>query len=139
MESEQVVWEGRPSPLEHLGTFIACGLFVWLVVPAAVAAWRYLEQISIGYTLTNERLKVKSGVLSKRLEELELYRVKDTSLEMPFFLRLFGLAHVVLHSSDASHSVMRLRAIPDAEMLRDQIRGLVEKRREAKGVRELDV
>ncbi len=139
MESEQVVWEGRPSPMEHLGTFIACGLFVWLVVPAAVAVWRYLEQISIHYSLTNERLKVRTGVLSKRQEELELYRVKDTSLEIPFFLRLFGLAHVVLYSSDASHSVMRLRAIPDAERVRDQIRGLVEKRREAKGVRELDV
>jgi len=139
MEEERVVWQGRPSPLEHAATFAVCGMLVWLVVPAFVALWRYLEQRCTRYTLTNERLTVSTGVLSKRVDELELYRVKDTRLEVPLLLRIFGLAHVVLFTSDRSQGVTRLRAVADAEMLRNQIRGLVEKRREAKGVRELDV
>jgi uncharacterized membrane protein YdbT with pleckstrin-like domain len=139
MDEEQLVWEGRPSPLEHIGTYALCGLFVWMVIPAFVAVWRYLEQRCTRYRLSNERLTVETGVLSKRVEEVELYRVKDTRLEVPFLLRVFGLAHVVLFTSDRSGSVVRLHAIPEAEMLRNQIRGLVEKRRLAKGVRELDV
>ena len=139
MEEEQVVWEGSPSPLEHVGTFAVCGLLIWLVVPVFVALWRFLERRCTRYSLSTERLTVSTGVLSKRIDELELYRVKDTRLEMPILLRAFGLAHVVLFTSDQSNPVTRLRAVPDAELLRDQIRGLVEKRRAAKGVRELDV
>jgi uncharacterized membrane protein YdbT with pleckstrin-like domain len=139
MDVETVVWEGRPSPVDRLGTFAACGLLLWLVVPAFVALWRWLELACTKYTLTNERLRVTAGVLSKRVDEVELYRVKDTRLEIPLHLRFFGRAHIVLMTSDRSHPELRLRAIADAEMLRNQIRGLVEKRREAKGVRELDV
>ncbi|MGH0034180.1 MAG: PH domain-containing protein [Myxococcota bacterium] len=139
MDAETIVWEGRPSPVDQLGTFAVCGLLLWLVVPVFVAAWRWLELACTKYTLTNERLQVASGVLSKRIDEVELYRVKDSRLEMPLHLRPFGRAHVVLMTSDRSHPELRLRAIAGAEMLRDQIRGLVEKRREAKGVRELDV
>lgn len=139
MEDEHVVWEGRPSPLEHVGFYVGCGLLIWLVVPAFVAAWRFAEQLCIRYTLSNERLTIASGVFSKRIEEVELYRVKDTRLEAPFLLRIFGLAHVVLFTSDRSQNVAQLHAVADAELLRNQIRGLVEKRREAKGVRELDV
>ncbi len=139
MEEENVVWEGKPSPIDLLGTFVVCGLFVWLVVPVVVAAWRWLELACTRYTLTNERLNVATGVLSKRIDEVELYRVKDSRLEIPVLLRFFGRAHVVLTTSDRSHPELRLRAITDAEMLRNQIRGLVEKRRAEKGVREMDV
>jgi len=100
---------------------------------------RILEILCTRYTLSNERLTVATGVISKRIDEIELYRVKDTRLEIPLHLRLFGRAHIVLLTSDKSHCELRLRAISDAEMLRNQIRGLVEKRRDAKGVRELDV
>ena len=115
------------------------GLLMWLVVPVFIAAWRLLELLCTRYTLSNERLTVSTGVLSKRIDEIELYRVKDTRLEIPFMLRIFGLAHVVLFTSDKSHRELRLRAIANAEMIRNQIRGLVEKRRDAKNVRELDV
>jgi uncharacterized membrane protein YdbT with pleckstrin-like domain len=139
MDMEQVEWEGRPSPVDLLGTFALCGLFVWLVVPVFVAGWRWLELYCTRYTLTNERLRVATGVLVKRIDEIELYRVKDTALEIPLHLRFFGRAHVVLMTSDQSHSIVRLQAVKDAETLRNQIRGLVERRRESKGVRELDV
>ena len=139
MEEERVVWRGQPSPLEHAPTLALCGMLIWLVVPAFIALWRLLEQRCTHYTLTDQRLTISAGVLSKSIDEVELYRIKDTRLEMPLLLRAFGLAHVVLFTSDRSQPVTRLRAVPDAELLRNQIRGLVEKRREAKGVRELDV
>lgn len=139
MDEEVVIWEARPSPLDQLPTLVVCGLFIWLIVPGFVAAWRILELITTKYTLTSERLSIATGVLSRRIDEIELYRVKDTRLEIPIQLRVFGLAHVLLFTSDETHRIVHLRAIADAEGIRNQIRGLVEKRRELKGVRELDV
>ena len=95
----------------------------------------------IDYELTSERLIFSRGVLSRRTDELELYRVKDISFVQPFFLRMFSLANIVIKSSDRSASTTNVEAIPsgDAEQLRETIRQSVERLRAAKGVREIDM
>ncbi len=138
-EEELEVWEGRPSQVVNLGIFVVCFLLAWLIVPIFVAAARFLSVHFTRYRLTSERLELVSGVLSRRMEQLELYRVKDMSVEEPLLLRLFGLGNVVLRTSDRSHPVFTLRAVPECTLLRDNLRGLVEKRRDHKRVRELDV
>ncbi len=60
-------------------------------------------------------------------------------LDQPLFLRLFGLANVVLRTSDRDQPVMVIPAIPNAAELREQLRTSVEARRDKKRVRELDV
>ncbi|MFA7241905.1 MAG: PH domain-containing protein [Sulfuricellaceae bacterium] len=139
MISENNVWSGTPSQILNLGTYIICGL-VSLTVFGAIfaipyAIWQYLVVKNQRYELTSQRLKVHSGVLSKKTDELELYRVKDTQFDQPFILRLFGLGNIVIVSSDSTTQVSSIRAIKDAPELRDQIRNLVESRREQKRVR----
>jgi uncharacterized membrane protein YdbT with pleckstrin-like domain len=90
------------------------------------------------YEITSERIRVSSGILSKRTTALELYRVKDYTLEAPFLYRLFRLGHIRLQTSDRSNPEMLLRAIPGARKLMDVIRLNVEKRRDLKRVREVD-
>ena len=139
IDAEETVWEGEPSPLLGLPTFAWCGLLSFLIVPIFVGAWKLLEIRSIKYRLSSQRLTVTSGVVTRRVEEIELYRVKDTALEEPLLLRLFGLANVVIHSSDRSRPVQTLLAVDEGEEVREAIRGLVEKIRDRKNVRELDV
>jgi hypothetical protein len=69
---------------------------------------------------------------------MELYRVKDTTLHEPFFLRLVSLGNVEIVSSDKSTPVLVLPALRNAEALRQQIRKHVEEMRTQKRVRELD-
>ncbi len=137
-EEERIIWEGHPSPVLNLWTFVLCALTFWLVVPVFVAGWRWLVLRCHVYKVTNERLILTTGVLSKRVEEVELYRVKDSRLEQPFFLRLFRLGNVVLTTSDRSHPVFVIEAIPGADVLREELRGCVEKLRDEKRVREVD-
>ncbi len=139
MEDERVVWEGRPSQLVNLGLYVVCSFLVWLVVPVFVALQRFLQLHFTRYRLTSERFEITTGVLSRRTEQLELYRVKDLTVEEPILLRMVGLGNVIVHSSDRSHPVLVLQGVKDCTMLRNQVRGLVEKRRDEKRVRELDV
>jgi len=136
-----------------LGSFMLAGAWVgayflsvqweltlaWMVAVALVMAWKYLNVRCQHYELTTERLKTQSGVFSKVTHELELYRVKDILFEQPFFLRLFGLGHVVLMTSDASTPVLTLKAIPDASNWREQLRQCVETRRDQKRTRITEV
>jgi uncharacterized membrane protein YdbT with pleckstrin-like domain len=152
--NETVVWEGNPSQLTNFGTYLVCALvaiaiivagvliapqaFWVLFVPALVALWRYLTLKFSRYRVTTERVGLSRGVFTKRTDSIELYRVKDTTLIEPFFLRMVGLADVVLNSSDRQTPLLVLHAVPNGLALREQIRANVERLRVQKSVREVD-
>ncbi len=154
------VWQGTPSQVINLGTFLVAlvslsltyplslfvdigsplgiGLAVILTLPMFRALWKWLVVKNIRYELTSQRLKTHTGVFNKSTDELELYRVRDYSHDRPFFLRLFGLGNIVLTTSDKSTQSVLMRAIRDGESVRESIRNSVEELRERKQVREID-
>lgn len=133
--SEREVWSGTPSQWQNLWAWVLCVL----VVPIPWALWRGLVTRSTRYTLTDQRLKVTRGVFNRVTDDLELYRVKDTHFQQTFWQRMAGIGDVVLSTSDSSTPMVALADIRDAESVRERVRGLVEQRRDAKRVRELDV
>lgn len=162
---EKAVWSGSSSQLINFGIFLACSLvfaaaatalvllwpkleplgpvalaaaFIVALAPLAYAFYRWLVVRCLRYEITSERIRVSSGILSKRTSAMELYRVKDYTLEAPFLYRLFRLGNIRLQTSDRSNPEMLLRAIPGARKLADEIRLHVEKRRDLKRVREVD-
>ncbi len=139
-ETETRIWSGRPSQAINAKTFLLCGLFCWLIVPIFVAIKKFLDVHGIYYELTTQRLRVTRGVLSRRVSELELYRVKDSSFEQTLPQRLFGLGSIQLSTSDRSSPTAWIYAIPaaKAQELREQIRAFTEELRTRKGVREVD-
>ena len=138
MSEEKSIWDGTPSQLVNLPVYVFCGIFFWLVIPLFIFLWLWLVQKNTRYELTTERLKTRHGVINKKLDDLELYRVRDSKFEQPLFLRLFGLGNITLQTSDKSHPVVVIRAIPGGEQLREQIRHAVEACRVKKQVREVD-
>jgi uncharacterized membrane protein YdbT with pleckstrin-like domain len=139
MSEERTVWFGTPSQVVNLGSFILLGLFFWLVIPLFIILWKWLVVKNTKYELTTERLRMRHGVLNKKLDELELYRVRDYKLDQPFFLRIFSLGNVILQTSDKTHPVVTIEAVAKAEELREQLRTHVEACRTRKGVREVDI
>lgn len=154
------VWRGSPSQWTNLGTYLFCLLLAvglaaayFLVpqinaYPAALAVvaipvlWiliRWIATRCIRYEITNQRVKITTGLLSRRTSEIELYRVRDYSLVEPFWLRLIGCGHIVLVTSDRTNPQIMLRAVSGAAALKDQIRQHTELMRQRRGVRDLEV
>ena len=109
MSEESHVWKGRPSQITNLATFLICGLTFVLIVPLVIGLRRWLSVRCTEYRLSTERLTVSWGVLSRRVEELELYRVKDTSIDQPFFLRMSSTTSRIRRFSRSS--CRRLRPV----------------------------
>src|SRR5690349_4057654 len=90
---EPVLWSGRTSQLQNLPAFIGCGLLaltvIGLVIAIPWALWCYLLVKCRTYKLTDQRLVITSGVLNRKNEQIELFRVKDIDWEEPLFQRLF--------------------------------------------------
>ena len=136
--NEPIIWMAKPSQAINLFVFILCIIFFWLLIPLFVAYYIYLQTKHTIYVLTNQRLRVYSGVFIKRIDEVELYRIKDTIFLQPFFLRWFGLSNIQLITSDATWGDAMIQGITKGRMLREKLRNVVEVAREKKGVREVD-
>ena len=139
MAEEELVWSDSPSQVVNLPVFVVCTLFCWLVVPVFIALWKWLVVRNIRYELTSERLRLRDGVLNKKRDELELYRVRDYRLEQPFWLRIFSLGNIIVRTTDTMNSVVVLRAVRNSESVLELVRRYVEECRARKNVRALDV
>lgn len=139
MAEEETVWRGSPSQVVNIPAFVFWGLLFWLVIPVFIILWRWLVVKMTKYELTSQRLRTRYGVINKKMDELELYRVRDYRLDQPIYLRIFSLGNIILQTSDSTNPTITIRAIPNSEQVREHIRTYVEACRVRKGVRELDV
>jgi len=133
--TEQVIWAGASSQVRNLHIYILGGLFCWLIVPLVYALIKWIQLRSRQYELTTQRIRIRQGVFSKRTDELELYRVTDTTILEPFWQRLFGVGNIVLTTNDTSTPTLTLEAVPDAHPIREKLRVAIEQCRDRKRVR----
>lgn len=112
---------------------------VYLAVTAGLnLGYHVLKVRYIRYEITPEELKHFSGILSRKHEYIELYRVKDFRIERPFIYRLFGLGTLVIYTSDKTTPIFRMEAIRKTEDTYTILRGFVERNRREKHVFEVD-
>lgn len=135
MDEEKTIWKGSSSQVINLGTYVLCGLFFWLVIPIFIWLWKWIENRCRVYEITTERIRITFGIFTKRTQELELYRVNDSSLIEPFWYRQFGAGNIVMTTNDVSNPTLILEAIKGAAELREEIRKNVEICRQKKRVR----
>ncbi|RYD19517.1 MAG: PH domain-containing protein [Verrucomicrobiaceae bacterium] len=157
MNEETSLWKGSPSQWLNLGPFSLALLFalgiviaavlsgpllplvlLGLVIPVVWMLWRYLVVRSQVFELTSERLRVTTGIINQHIDEIELYRVKDSRMVRPWWMRLTGLASIELETSDRSMPLLAVPAIHGGVELRELLRRHVELQRDRKRVRELD-
>jgi|TARA_B110000196_G_C20749172_1_gene476809 uncharacterized membrane protein YdbT with pleckstrin-like domain len=129
---DKIVWNGGPSQLTNITIYI---LFFWTIIIPLIT---YLRTRFTIYELTEQRFREKTGILSQKIEELELYRVRDYTVEKPFIMRLFGLGNLTLITSDKTNPKINLYAIRNVENVRDIFRKNVEITRKQTGTKEVD-
>jgi uncharacterized membrane protein YdbT with pleckstrin-like domain len=153
MTEENVLWKDSPSQWLNLGPFTACLIlaagisvgalffppaFAGLILPILYAVWKYLTVRTRVFELTSERLKITSGVINQHVDEIELYRIKDSQLVRTWWMRLTGLASVSLETSDRTMPSLVIPAIRGGGDMRELLRKQVEIQRDNKRVREMD-
>jgi uncharacterized membrane protein YdbT with pleckstrin-like domain len=135
---ETITFKGSPSQATNFGYYIICAILSPLGIGVLMFIFRFLKTKFTKYEITNERIIEQTGVLSRKTDETELYRVKDIRLEEPFFLRMFGLSTILLVTSDKSSPIISLDGVKNGINLRKELRAAVEARRDKKGVKERD-
>jgi uncharacterized membrane protein YdbT with pleckstrin-like domain len=132
MSEEIEIWSEKASMLDFIVNpmqwiFTICTLGIYFLIV-------YLSRLNTRYTLTDERLKITSGLLTKKVDEIELFRIKDTKVTQTFLNRLVGIGTISVISSDETENVI-ISYLPNSINRREEIRDYSNKSREKKGVR----
>jgi hypothetical protein len=128
MEGEETIWEGDYSPKNFIGRFLLAGLLTpgWLAL--ATYTWGYDHRgwgfvsvlLGIGlvaywgnllfrfvrarrshyYRLTTKRLFVTTGFFRRRVDQMELIRLKDVYIQQTMIGGWLGVGNLVIITSE---------------------------------------
>lgn len=116
------------------GFRLAAIAFVLVMVGRRVGAliWRGLALRGHRYRLSNQRLVLESGVLSKSVTEIDIRTIEEVSFHQSFAERLLGLGRISLVSSSAALAAapglrrpgqaVQLLGVLDPRAVREKIR-----------------
>jgi hypothetical protein len=90
---EQVLWEGRP----------------------------FLSLMEY-YVLTNERIKIRHGLVGRDIENFELIRIQDIDIRQGVSERIFGIGDITIQGQDKSDPRIVIRNVSKPEVVYETIR-----------------
>ena len=156
----KILYEGVPSWKAYLGMYIAGGfgavlLIVILrmihggdpplttklldvVIPIAGAAVFFfgltLFRKSIRFRVTNTVIETERGLLSKRIDVLQLWRCRDVAYRQNLIDRILGIAHIDVFAQDATTPHIEIVGMPASRQLFENLRDSIEIQRQHKNV-----
>lgn len=111
------------NPVYWVLTIITLGIF-----PIAL----YYKRIFRSYVLTNQRLIVITGIFSKSVDEIELFRVVDSATDQSLIDIWANIGNIAINSTDKTGSVY-MEKIPNPHWVRDVLRQQYTLARQKKG------
>jgi uncharacterized membrane protein YdbT with pleckstrin-like domain len=110
---EQVIFEGHPSWRAILGFYLkgvlvavvlgviaklasgdGTAFLVILVVLAITLVVGFVKRVATTYTITNRRLNIKRGIVSREIQETRLERVQNVNYRQSVYQRLMQIGDV---------------------------------------------
>lgn len=160
--TEETLWIDTPSGWQLFpwyaltGVVAIAGLSGWMMLKGGavyaayaalalavfflgVCAWKTIVLRTMQMTLTTQRLRVRAGVLTKKIEEVELYRVRDSQLAQSVWQRVLGLGTIVLETTDQTTPRVVLSSIRRPYDVREHLRHATERVRRVQRVREIEM
>ena len=110
---EEIVFEGRPVWRSILSFYLTglvgaavvgvivgiavsatAGVLAWLVLFALVVLVGFIRRVETRYTITNQRLRIQKGILSKSVQQTRIERVQNVNTNQTFVSRLLRVGTV---------------------------------------------
>lgn len=86
------------------------------------------------YTLEEERLFIKTGMLNIKEDEVRLYRIMDITFKQSLGQRIFGVGTIQCCSSDASLGDFEIVSVKNPREVKEMLSQKIEEQRAKKRV-----
>lgn len=96
---------------------------LWLFLSVLMLGLPFLGRQRI--TVTNERITVTSGFLTKVRDDIEIFRIRDVVVRQTLYQRLTGIGDIQVKSMEGrTEETHLLRGVPDPVAVSETIRTL---------------
>ena len=132
--AEEVLFDGYTALLPSVGKLLLAIFTLGLAL-----IYFAIQRRTRHYRITTQRIVIETGLFSKTMEQVDIYRIRDYAVERPLSQRLMGTGNLVLTAMDKSNPMLRLEGLPtDVRELYEQLRVATERAKERRGVRMID-
>ncbi len=95
-----------------------------LLVAVVLIAWIKLDRTARKYTVTNRRVSVEYGIISKQSTELRVQDIRSINLTTSGVAGLLGIGRLEFSSAASDDADVVFWNTPGAEKIRDLVRSL---------------
>ncbi|HTR49598.1 MAG TPA: PH domain-containing protein [Kofleriaceae bacterium] len=155
----RTLYEGSPSWKAYLGYYIVTVIGALLLIAilerlsaSESVAYKFLDVLiplgaataymfgltfyrkSMKFRVTTTVIEYERGLLSKRIDVLQLWRIRDVVYKQNVVDRVLGIAHVEVVAQDVKNPDLEIVGMPASRQLFEQLRDAIEIQRQAKNV-----
>jgi uncharacterized membrane protein YdbT with pleckstrin-like domain len=131
---EEILFDGHPSWRATLGFYVlgfvlavvagviagvaagtALGTVVVVAALVLVVLAGLLRRIGTHYLVTTQRLRIRRGILSRRVQQTQLERVQNVNTDQSLFERILQIGTVDFDTAGTDDSDFTFRGIADPE------------------------
>jgi uncharacterized membrane protein YdbT with pleckstrin-like domain len=131
---EDILFDGHPSWRATLGFYVigfvaavaagilagviagsTVGVIVLIVVLAAVIVIGLIRRLATHYLVTTERLRIRRGILARRVQQTQLDRVQNVNTDQSFFERVLQIGTVDFDTAGTDDSDFTFRGIANPD------------------------
>jgi membrane protein YdbS with pleckstrin-like domain len=138
LPDEELIWEGHPTWKAWAGKWIAGWALLPLVVGLFLLATVWMRTRSQRWKLTSKRIEIERGLFGKRVDTLELWRVRDVELRQSALDRFLGVSSILVTAHDGSYPALEIRGVPGDRTIYDRLMTAVMQARQQRGVMNLN-
>ncbi|WP_433933873.1 PH domain-containing protein [Sorangium cellulosum] len=122
----RVIFEGTPSWKAWFWSYVAAGVLSLVLVGLVWLGVLHWKRKSLHYKITDRTIDYEAGLLTRRVETLQLWRVHDIDLRQSFMERLLDIAEIRVFTRDASDPELVIRGLPASRELFEAIKNAAE-------------
>jgi membrane protein YdbS with pleckstrin-like domain len=141
----ELIYEGKASWRGYRGTvwtwIIISILTLGILLPVAVMVFIYLaiKLSTQEFKITTQTLDTRFGLLIKKHNTMDIWRIKDIQLRQGIFDRKFGTGTILVVSIDRTDGVLRMQGLPSAKQIYERLKDASFKRRAERKVTSIEL
>ena len=112
IQDERLIYTGRLSAWGYAGRIALGVVLIPLVVGLFLLAWVWIQMRTVEMAITNKRLIIKSGLVSRQTIELNLGKVESLQVEQTVMVRLLDYGSIQVNGTGTAHAPIRGVADP---------------------------
>ncbi|AUX29396.1 hypothetical protein SOCE836_014860 [Sorangium cellulosum] len=122
----RVLFEGAPSWKAWFWSYVAASVLSLVLVGLVWLGILHWKRKSLRYKITDRTIDYEAGLLTRRVETLQLWRVHDLDLRQTFMERLLDIAEIRVFTRDASDPELVIRGLPASRELFEALKNAAE-------------